>query len=181
MTVSVIAHVQQRPWRGYDDHGLPVGMYIAQGLVTGDATGGNMLVIFQFRGEGVAASGRFFNVEQVECQHSVAALKTCSLQATNWDLTGAAGLINREWMFALEDNDNTIAAMTTFKQLPLPIFMGITAPVPALAAQLRISTNNVDLTTLTATIQGYIWEPRSVMAEGGLRRPIDSLYGNGRQ
>lgn len=181
MTVSISTHVQQRPWRGYDDPGLPVGMYIAQNAVTGDASGGDMSVIFEFRGEGSAASGRFFNIEQIECHHSVSTTKSLAMQAVNWDLVGPAGLVNREWEAQLANNSNSIAAMTTSRQFPLPIFLGITAPVPSLAAQVILSIDNVDLTSLVATIQGYIWEPRSVLSQGGLRRPVDSLYGGGKQ
>jgi len=73
-----------------------------------------------------------------------------------------------------------VAAMTEAVYFPLPLFLGGAAPVPALAAQVEVGTNNVNMATLLVTIQGYIWEPRSVQAEGGLRRPIDSLYGGGR-
>jgi len=181
MTVSVLTHVQQRPWRGYEDPGLPVGMYISQNAVTGDASGGDMVVIFVFRGEGSAASGRFYNIEQVDAHHSVASTRPFALKATNWDLTGPAGLVNREWTAELTDNSNGVSAMNTIRQFPLPIFLGITAPVASLAAQLEFSVNNVDVTSLVVTVQGYIWEPRSVLTEGGLRRPVDSLYGAGRQ
>lgn len=181
MTIVSNNNVQQRTWRGYDDPGLPVGMYIAQGLVTGNGTGGQMEVIFQFRNEGSAASGRFYNIEQVECQISATTTREIFIKATNWDIIGPAGLINREWSAQVTNNNNDIAAMATIRQFPLPIFLGITSPVPSLAAQIEVGSVNVDLTALTATIQGYIWEARSVMAEGGLRRPVDSLYGGGKQ
>lgn len=157
-------------------------MYIAQGLVTGDATGGNMLLIFNFKDEGSPASGRFYNIEQVEATQSEAIPdKTFFMRAFNWDIIGAAGLINRDWQALLTNTANNVVAMTTFQQFPLPIFLGITAPVASLAAQLECGVVNVNITTLTVTVQGYIWEPRAVLSEGGLRRPVDSLYGSGRQ
>lgn len=181
MTVKFSAHVAQRAWRGYDDPGLPVGQWISQGAVAGDATGGEMIVSFIFRAGGAAASGRYYNLEQIEAFHSDPLNQDMALQATNWDELGDVGLINRQWQAFLKGNSNFVAAMSTSEQFPLPIFLGLTSPVPALSCELEISTNNANMESLVVTGQGYIWEPRSVLAEGGLRRPVDSLYGNGRQ
>lgn len=181
MTIVADAHVQQRTWRGYDDPGLPVGMFITQGTVLGDASGGRQLVIFTFKGEAEPASGRFYNLEQVEIHYTQVGSIAFALVATNWDIIGPTGLVNRQWGGSLADNNNNVTAMTTFLQLPLPIFLGTAAPVSALSAQLEVGVPNILAQTLLVTLQGYIWEPRSVMAEGGLRRPVDSLYGGGRQ
>jgi len=181
MTVIFDSHVQQRTWRGYDDPGLPVGMYITQGSVLGDVSGGNQLIIHTFKGEGEPASGRFYNIEQVDCHYTATGTEAIFLVATNWEVSGPTGLINRQWRATLQNNSNGVGAMSTDLQFPLPLFLGITAPVPSLAAQLEIGVDNNDGETFFSTIQGYIWEPRSVMAEGGLRRPQDSLYGGGRQ
>jgi len=180
MTVSVANAISIRPWRGYDDPGLPVGMYFAQNAVTGDASGGDMLILFEFKGEGNPVSGRFFNVEQINIFHSASASKDGHIVANNWETIGPVGLVNRQWHFTLETNANDVSAMNHDQYFPLPLFLGSVAPVASLAADLEIGINNVDLTSLVASIQGYIWEPRSIQAEGGLRRPVDSLYGGGR-
>lgn len=181
MTAQFIAHVQQRLWRGYDDPGLPVGMYFTQGAVTGDASGGQMVVSFCFRAEGDAASTRFYNIEQMEVFHSDSANKTIALQAVNWDRVASAGLVNRQWHARLINNANGVAAMATDQQFPLPIFLGITSPVPDVVCEINVSTPNINITSFVATMQGYIWEGRSMLSQGGLRRPIDSLYGGGKQ
>lgn len=177
MTVIFDAHVQQRTWRGYDDPGLPVGMYITQGSVLGDVSGGNQLVIHAFKGEAEPASGRFFNIEQIDVHFTSAVPTIIFLRAANWEISGPTGLINREWRALLQPNDNDVAAMMNDGAFPLPLFLGIVAPVSDLAVQLELGTDNADGITLFSTIQGYIWEARSVLSEGGLRRPIDSLYG----
>jgi len=179
MTISAINGISPRPWRGYDDPGLPVGMYIAQNSVTGDGSGGRMIVIFQFKGEGEPVSGRFYNIEQINVIASDQTTKLCHLVAINWETLGPVGLVNRRWRFELEDDDAN-SAINDQIYLPLPLFLGSVAPVPSLAAQIEVATGNINLVSFTATIQGYIWEPRSVQAEGGLRRPVDSLYGGGR-
>jgi len=180
MTVSVFDSISIRPWRGYDDPGLPVGMYFAQNAVTGDASGGDMLILFQFKGENEPVSGRFFNIEQVNVFHSAAPNKDGHFVANNWETIGPVGLVNRQWKFTLTANDNGVSAMSNNLYFPLPIFLGSVAPIASLAADFEVGIDNVDLTSLVATIQGYIWEPRSIQAPGGLRRPVDSLYGGGR-
>lgn len=181
MSIVFNAHVKQRSWRGYDDPGLPVGMYFAQGAVTGDASGGNQIVIFNFRNEGSPASGRFYNIEQMSAFHTDNTTRIYALVATNWESVSEAGLINRQWMGQVEATTNAVASMSTRAQTPLPLFLGITSPVASLAAQVELHISNINLTSWVVTIQGYIWEPRSVLVQGGLRRPVDSLYGGGRQ
>jgi len=180
MTISVINGIAIRPWRGYDDPGLPVGMWYAQNAVTGNASGGDMLILFEFKGEAEPVSGRFYNLEQLNVFHSDNNTKTGHVALNNWETIGPVGLVNRQWKIELADNANGVSAMNDVMYLPLPLFFGSVAPVAELAASLEVGVNNVDLTSLVATVQGYIWEPRSIQAPGGLRRPIDSLYGGGR-
>lgn len=180
MSVVVSNIVSIRPWRGYDDPGLPVGMYFAQNAVTGDASGGGQTIIFVFKGEAEPVSGRFFNIEQINAIHTDTTLTQCSLLANNWETIGPVGLVNRQWRFEVEGNNNGVAAMTDQVHLLLPLFLGSAAPLRDLSSQLEFRHTNIDLSSWIVTIQGYIWEPRSVQAEGGLRRPVDSLYGSGR-
>jgi len=177
VTISVVNGISIRPWRGYDDPGLPVGMWFAQNAVTGDGSGGSMAVLFEFKSEAEPVSGRFFNLEQLTAHSSNIINVACSLQLTNFETLGPVGLVNRNWRFEVQDNSNGVAAMNSFTQVPLPLFMGSVAPVASLAAQLAVSKINVNITSFVVTVQGYIWEPRSIQAEGGLRRPVDSLYG----
>jgi len=179
VTVSVSNGLSLRPWRGYDDPGLPVGMYFAQNAVTGDASGGDMIVFFDFKGEGEPISGRFFNLEQINVFHSQISTIPGHVVANNWETIGPVGLVNRQWRFRLQNNANGVATMDDTGYLPLPLFLGSAAPLADLASTLEVGVDNVDLTSLVVTIQGYIWEPRSIQAEGGLRRPVDSLYGGG--
>jgi len=178
VTAVTVTRVQQRPWRGYDDPGLPVGMYISQGVILGDLSGGDMQINIRFRNAGVAASGRFFNIEQLEISVTSELSATPGfLNFVNFELSGTTGLVNRAHRFILTSTAGAISALDFSEAPRLPIFLGITSPIPALDADVIIGIDNIDGETLTATMQGYIWEPRSVMALGGLRRPVDSLYG----
>jgi len=167
VTVVGVTRVQQRPWRGYDDPGLPVGMYISQGTVLGDASGGSMQINIVFRNAGVAASGRFYNIEQLEI-HVTSELGATEgfLTFNNFELVGATGLVNRTLRFILTNNAGATSALDFSEAPRLPIFLGITSPVAGLATDVRVGIDNINTETLFATIQGYIWEPR-----------LDSLYG----
>lgn len=178
MTVIQPVHVLQRTWRGYDDPGLPVGMWFSQGAVLGDASGGQANLQMEFR-DAANRSARFFSLEQIEVHHTTSSGRSCAMIATNWEQVSEFGLINRQWKIAITSNSNGVAALDNTVTLPLPIFLGITTPVSELPSILTINCANTDGETFFSTVQGYIWEPRSVLAEGGLRRPADSLYGGG--
>jgi len=180
MSVTFNAPVSRRQWRGYDDPGLPVGMWFSQGAVTGDVSGGDMTVITTFHFEGDGISGWFYDLEQMNIFNSDTTTKGGHIIANNFETLGPVGLVNRQWRFELENNGNDVSALNEGTHVPLPLFLGSVAPVQSLASSLEIGINNIDLSSLIVTIQGYIWEPRSVQAEGGLRRPADSLYGGGR-
>jgi len=177
VTVSVTDLITPRPWRGYDDPGLPVGMYFAQNAVTGNASGGDMIVFFTFKEEGGPITGRFYNVEQYNVFHSASAGKSGHMVATNWESVSPAGLVNRQWRYELAANADGGSAEKGDVYIPMPLFLGAAAPLVDLKSTLEFGIDNVDLTSLVVSIQGYIWEARSMQAEGGLRRPADSLYG----
>lgn len=155
-------------------------MYFAQTAITGDASGGDQLILFEFKGENEPVSGRFFNIEQINVFHTATATHRGHLVINNFETLGPVGLVNRQYVFELENNVNGVAAMNERIYFPLPHFLGSVAPVASLAADFEVGVDNIDLSSLVATIQGYIWEPRSIQAPGGLRRPVDSLYGGGR-
>jgi len=177
MTVTALFTIKQRTWRGWDDPGLPVGAYIAAQTVAGDASGGNAVIFFEYALEGAPVSGFFYNVEQITAHTTDAATSTGSLRATNWESIGPTGLADRQWHLVLA-TDGATDAQLLYTDLPkFPIFLGQPQAVPALATSLEFRIPNVLNRVLLATVQGYIWHPRSVQVDGGLRRPIEALYG----
>jgi len=169
--------VSQRIWRGWDDPGLPVGAYLASQFVVGDASGGAEIVFFDFAGEGEPVSGRFYNIEQITAHHNGAATVGASLQSSNWESIGPTFLSDRIWSAALTTDGITDSGLSYANLPPMPIFLGQPQPDPDLPSSVSFRIANVLNRTLTAQIQGYIWEPRSVNVEGGLRRPREALYG----
>jgi len=177
MTIIFFAHPQQRPWRGYDDPGLPVGMWIAQGSVTGDGSGGSMTVRMEFKPEGEPVSGRYYSLEQLHVHHPQASAdETGRLRLNNMGIIGDTGLVNRDYALNLQVQLTNGAVLRLEDSHALHLFLD-RATLVDLVSTIDIGVTNVAAETLIATGEGYIWEPRSVMAEGGLRRPVDGLYG----
>jgi len=177
MTIVAETTISPRLWRGYADPGLPIGAYIGSQTVTGDASGGSELVDFVFALEGAPVSGRYYNIEQITAHTSDAVSVGGSIVATNWETVGPTGLADRVWACNYV-TDGLSDAGLSFERLPeLPIFLGLAQPVPDLATIVRFRLINTLNRVLFAQIQGYIWEPRSSLVDGGLRRPIEALYG----
>jgi len=176
VSTEVTVPIVQRPWRGYDEPGLPVGMWVAQGTIIGDGSAGFTQVSFNFHTALQALSGRFFNLEQLEVHRNDDAAALGALTLVNFDLA-PIGVPNRVIQMSLSPTDSqTDAAALDNVAVDLPLFLGRTIAA-GLATQLIISGINVNAVSLNAMGQGYIWEPRSTLAPGGLRRPVDSLYG----
>jgi len=176
VSIEVTVPIINRPWRGYDDPGLPSGMWVAQGTIIGDATGGFTQVSFNFHIAGAPLSARFYNLEQLEVHKNNDAAQLMGLTLVNFDVA-PIGVPNRVIQLSLSPTDvQTDAAALDNVAVDLPLFLGRTITA-GLATQLIVSGVNVDAVSLNAMAQGYTWEQRSVQAPGGLRRPTDSLYG----
>jgi len=179
MSITTRTVIVPRLWRGYLDPGLPSGGYISNVISVGNGTGGNHAVAFQFKPQLEAASGRYYNIEQINMFASDATARTVSLQLVQFEEVGNLGIATRHDRFRLV-GDGTGNATIDYGQLeppPFPMFLGKTTRTVSLFSEVVFSTLNVDLVVLGVTIQGYIWDPRSTMSPGGLRRPLDSLYG----
>ena len=182
MSVIVDAPVVPRMWRGWDDPSYPVGAYIANGVLIGDATGGTMQVNFPFKFEAAPADGRFYNIEQISAFVAGLALSPAIsgfIRVISFETLGPFVIGERQYRFLIEENLPLSSAGFDFP--PMPLFLGQSSRLTAGSiafSHLQIGTANLNLSVLSVDIQGYIWEARSILsAEGGLKRPADALYG----
>jgi len=179
MSVNVTQTIVPRMWRGWEDPGLPIGAWIASGFRIGDATGGNNQVSFDFKFGGDASSGRFYNLEQVDAFQNTATAVNVAMQAENFDRIRPPFVSSiRRWRFRLELDGDGAAAIDVTSLPNLPIFLGQVARLASERSTMTFQINNVDTVSWFVTAQGYIWEARSILAEGGLRRPVETLYGH---
>lgn len=177
MSVIFDAPIVPRMWRGYDDPGLPVGMYIAHFAIIGDGTGGTMQINFPFKEEDAPASGRFYNIEQISAFITVAQATPLAgfIRIVSFEALGPFIIGDRQYRFDFQTS--LPASSAGFGFPPLPLFLGQTSRLANLFSHLQIGCANINLSALGVDIQGYIWEARSILSEGGLRRPADALHG----
>ncbi len=179
MTVFALFPYTIRPYTGYQDPGLPIGAYIAQGGAAGNASGGQLIIEFEFMPEQEELITELFNLESLEIDTDAGILETSIMETINLDtLSRNRPASKRKWQFTTTVHDSD-SALRQDLALVRPIWLGS----PNLDARagtggLRFSFTNIDLRLYAVTIQGYIWGPRSVLAPGGPRRPPDGgLFG----
>lgn len=179
MAIVAEAGIKQRIWRGYDDPGLPVGMWVGWVGVTGDVSGGTMTALMEFEPSELLPNrrpGRFYNIEALECTFTSEAANPAELLLINWSVAVDGAQTNRSWTLPMLSNEGGNSALGISNQLHKPIFLGQPA-IRGVTASVRAILDNDNGTTLVLWAEGYIWEGRSTQSEGGLRRPVDSLYG----
>lgn len=176
MSISAEVHIRNRPWRGYDDPGLPSGMWYAWVGVTGDSSGGDRIARILFETEATPLTGRHYSIEQLESHDERDTSITVAMFLIGCSQFIDGSLANRQYTVALVSNENEDAALQTGQMLPRPIFLGQRDQVDA-AMTAQFHNANSDGNTFFVRLEGYIWEARSIQAPGGLRRPADSLYG----
>ncbi len=179
MTVFTAFRYDVRPYTAYSEPGLPIASYIAQGGIVGDASGGNAIIEFTFMGEQEELITELFNVEQYEVDTNAAGAQTFIIETINMDtLSRNRPASKRKWHGATSPASGN-SALDVADSLMRPIWLGSpNLDARAGTAGYRFTFANVDLRLYAATIQGYIWGSRSVLAEGGPRRPVGGgLFG----
>lgn len=178
MSVAIVTPIVPRMWRGYDDPGLPESTYIAYAVSLGDGSGGTNSIEFLFKDEGIPASGRFYNIEQINVFTTQIVTAAAHLQIRNFEQLGPFLIGAREFRFEIQPSSNSVSCINFNEGFPpLPLFLGQSSRFIGTNSLVEVGTDNTAVVILSANIQGFVWGPRSIMAEGGLRRPLDALYG----
>lgn len=178
MSVVGVGTIAPRMWRGYDDPGLPAGAYIASGFVLGDGSGGVVEVTFPFKPAGQASSARFYNIEQLSALYTITAQGVRGyIRSVGFEDIATISSPEQQFAYAMPTSLPAAIAAADIQQ-QLPIFLGQSVRFFAGNSRVDIGTANAGIVTiLTVTMQGYVWDTRSIMAPGGLRRPVEGLYG----
>lgn len=176
MTIAQNFRTEVRPYSGYNDPSLPIGAWIGQGVLIGNATGGflQMNLLFQFGQQELVSE--LYNVEQFTADVSANTTQVAEIQTRNMDRLAGDRLVGvQRWQFPVIGDGVNNAMSQLESQAGLPIFLG-RPTTRLLECGVRVQFANTDLLTFSCTLQGYIWGPRSVLAEGGPRRPVNGLF-----
>lgn len=175
MTVSIDTQHFRRPFAGYTAPSLPEAIWVASSSVVGDGSGGVREVRIVLQAAGQARSGNMFSLEQLTLRETNLSGTNYLVETVNMDtigkLVGQAGYMQTLGLTNLVDGSANVAQGKT----ALPLFLG--APFATGIAVVAFRSDNISGQTLSAFAQGYIWGPRSLLAEGGPQRPANSIFG----
>jgi len=176
MSVSVDTQHFRRPFAGWEDPALPEAIWVASSSALGDGGGGVREIRVVLQAAGQARSGNMFSLEQLTLRETNLSGTNYLVETVNMDtvggLVGQAGYMQTLGLTNLVDGSANVAQGKTAQ----PLFLG--APFAIGIAVVAFRTDNITGQTFSVFAQGYIWGPRSILAEGGPRRPAGSIFGN---
>jgi len=176
MSVGFTFRVDIRPFSGSSDPRLPIASWVAQGGAVGNASGGALNMDFPFQRDGDAQISELFNLEQMAVDTSTAVARGFTLTALNLDsLSQNRPLTDVIWFFQTVSDGLTLSALDMDQNI-LPLWLGTPNRFEG-DSGLRLNTPNIDLLLYLVTLEGYMWGPRSVLADGGPQRPVSGMFG----
>jgi len=161
------------PYRGYDDLGLPIGSWFGRGASTGDASGGDHTIQFDFAFAGQPRNSQLYSLEQIFWIVSGSGAFVGRLLVSNFD-QGIEGSMQYSLNAVANEAGNAALIgrdVVGFKG----IWLGQQA-VKASGMSIGITIDNTDTQIQVAGIRGYVWSQRSTNAEGGPQRPPNGLF-----
>ena len=176
MVVAIDFRVDVRPYSGYTDPSLPIAAWIAQGGVAGDASGGSVFMDFIFQDADNPQVTELYSLDQISFDTTGTAAREVALSTVNMDTLAPNRRASPQfWRFRTETIATVGISALDFENPMLPLWLGSPNKDEGKGA-IRLNVVNVDLLLYAATLQGYVWGPRSVLAPGGPRRPIGGLF-----
>lgn len=179
MTAAAFADVRYRQERGWDNPGYPIGVWRAQQIVNGDASGGIRVVQVNLKAFGGLPPGNAWSLERIAAFDTEPTPKNLMMTIAGVDAEIFGGRFS--WVVPLVlPNAEANTMMGPDGQGGLPLFLGVASSAQASATVLFTLAND-DGENLTVMCEGYFWSPRSVLVgSGGFRRPVDGMFGVGR-
>jgi len=178
MAVEIATSVRRARYQGSTDPALPTGSWFAQVGVAGDASGGAHTLLFRFGAAGIRDTN-MYSVEKLMGSIGAAAPVNAMLAVVN--MGQEPDVSDQFQSYDLFYNDNGVGITPRVSIDPrsllfLPLWLGEKQTL-SVDAQIRIEITNTDTVVSTIRMEGYIWSARSVLADGGPRRPPGSRYG----
>ncbi len=168
-----------RRWSGWaTNEGFPIGTWVAQAQVTGDATGGIMVAIINFNVATTPINRNLYSLEQCSTRNSNIVAGERTLRSVNMDEEQTIGAIALVWTFtgpAASGSSPFVGGPPSETTVLKRIFLGAQR-FDGIAPTLRLEAPNSNGNGLTLAAQGYFWSPRSLLVEGGPQRPPSGMW-----
>jgi len=179
MSVTVESAVFYRGYNGWQEQQYPIAYWWAASEGTGDATGGQLNQRFIFNRLGDPRNSRLYSLEYYNVGTVVNNNVDAILVASGFQGPGASSLGN---VWAMETRINIIktalrAAAIASDYQRVPVFMGGQEIIQLGDQALSLLITNPNGSKYTFDAGGYVWGPRSILANGGPQRPPGGLYG----
>jgi len=176
MPITSSIDVTMRRFQGYADPRFPIGQWSRQEVVVGTGDGGDLTLNFVFHQPAAGINPNLYSLERFFAIDTSGSANVLGLRTINMDEPGGpdTGL----WAVALEMvvTEGGYQALRPSDLSGLAgTFLGRTSNQAA-TASLTIELDNILGNRLTVGAGGYVWDTRSIMADGGPCRPIPSLY-----
>jgi len=178
MATEFTLEVVRDRFRGYDDPRFPIGSWRVQGSAAGDGSGGANSVIIRFAEAGVR-DYNLYNIERImgslttTVQNGMLSVNNMGEDPDFGDTLQSLNLFYTSNGASITPGESLDARSLGF----LPLWLGAKR-VQTIAANLRLETENTTGVTSGVRMDGFIWSPRSVGADGGPQRPPGGRYGN---
>lgn len=177
MAIAFLTHVEYRPWRGFEDPALPAGFWVADGVDTGDATGGLHTIDHIFRAAGDPLSGRLFSMDSMTVTVGTATSFDAVLVVTGFDWLAIPNRRVSSRSYSVHIVTNTVAGAPRYNRTPRNLFLGpMSGQVGISSSSISLAINNVDGQGFSFFAQGYWWDVGAITAPGGPQRPATSLF-----
>jgi len=174
MSIIDVNDITYRKFSGYEDPRFPSGMWLGEGLVTGDGSGGDMTVQIDFsKAEGLRNS-QYYSLEELFAIKGVNVSTTVDVLITNFDVGDET--IGRRYQLLVLSNEGGVAALPMGDGWgTLRMFLGQQS-TPNSAQSISFIMDNVNGIDWGVRIGGYVWSARSTSVPGGPQRPPTGLY-----
>lgn len=174
MSIITVFDIQRRAENGYADPSLPIAVWQVGATVIGNASGGVMSAQINLKAAGVPP-GNFFSLEEVSASaQAVTTNAAVQLEIINLG-TALPSLPPRVFSIPLLVQDSNAELHSEFTQPKL--FLG-RAQTTVAAAVLTFTIDNNNGRVMDVTARGYMWTPRSILSDGGIRRPLSGMFPN---
>jgi len=174
MAVINVFPVRDRPFAGYLEASLPIGIWRVSGASVGDASGGDNTIQFNFQ-DGVEQrfNSNLYSLEQTSLIHSTGG-QIVEMVVSNMDNFQPGSIAPR---YAIR-----IIATETLAAIDPESFNAIRGLIlgqsifPNTVSAVSLSIDNGNGENFEAIMQGYLWSARSINVPGGPRRPANGLF-----
>lgn len=176
MSVTERSFIRRRRYVGYSDPRYPIGFWWGGGESTGDGSGNFLRHALDFAGVGVR-DAQLYSLEQIDqLRSSSTSGGDFEILTDGFDDLDGAG---RDWDMVVQAIQPGSSAVLLGVTRDLDALRGYFLGNPSTGsppANLSAAMTNVNLATLRFKAQGYIWDPRSILVDGGPQRPPTGLY-----